>query len=64
MGFFDESVSEGSEPLTEAKLREAFKKMNEQRYPPPCGTEGNPHIMHPNRYPNGPCLNCGWYKET
>ena len=43
-------------------VNEFWWKSSSVLTPSPCGTENNPHVMHPARYPDGPCINCGWMK--
>lgn len=56
---------EPAPPLTADVVREAVRKVMEQPafFPPPCGTEERPHLIHPRDWAEGnpwPCANmCG-----
>lgn len=56
--------SEDTNPKTfsEQDFRDAVEREMKRPHPSPCGTGDNPHVMHPARYPDGPCINCGWMK--
>jgi hypothetical protein len=48
-------------PITPEIIDEAFRLMRDTPPPPPCGTKGNPHLVHPR--PIGRrtyCIQCGY----
>lgn len=47
-------------PISEETLREVMEREKTRPHPAPCGTEGNPHLLAPQHYPDGPCIKCGW----
>jgi hypothetical protein len=53
--FWDNSTT--AAPLTREMLEDCFRQITEAPYPPPHGSEENPHILHPDSLKRD-----GWFR--
>lgn len=60
MGWISESADTSPRQFSEEDIRAAMEREKNRPHPAPCDTEGNPHLLAPQHYPDGPCIKCGW----